>query len=453
VSWTKNKNRFIFYILSTRRDWLCSSFRLRFYHLTCLKFNAELFLFVIFSTFFFVFVQLFFIYRLSSRSLRNHYLTLFLFNTTVDFAFALTSISLLAVAFKFNSIVHIAFSQFAASRQKKINDLIEKNVFRSINKNDVSSDVRIFNSRFVNEIKHLDIDKAFEKSRFVMQTFNDQNKNLMLTQSSIIQEINQRLIVCLIVVFSNMNLYLRNITQTYVQSVTSLNRDFFVRSFVELIKHLDIVSNSILKMIKSLYDVLEADNHWFVIYHAHHVNKLEMSQSIYDLCLLHTDMKIDTSSDLQTDLKDDHSRTDMSIVDMQTNDILILVDTNFAAAKKKAITEIKIMTKSRNNLESNFSLKFNDTIIERQENDIYLRQISQFDHLQLIQNVDIAITSFKDKIRFALISKKQYVTQRARSAYVASICQSKASFDLSFVAQSIEVSSENITTLNKRLQW
>ncbi len=71
-------DRLVLYSLSTRRDWLCSSSRLRFYHLACLRFSAELFLFVIFSTFFFVFVQLFFIYRLSSRSLRNH-LTLLLF--------------------------------------------------------------------------------------------------------------------------------------------------------------------------------------------------------------------------------------------------------------------------------------------------------------------------------------------------------------------------------------
>jgi hypothetical protein len=194
---------------------------------------------------------------------RKHFASIaylsFVFSTTVDLALA--SISLFAVAFKFDSIIHIVFSQFAESRQKEINDLIEKDVFQSINKNDVSFDVRIFNSRFVNEIKHLDIDKAFEKSRLVMQTFNDQNKNLILTQSSIIQRISQRLIVCLIVVFSNVNLYLRNIIQTYVQSITSLNRDFFVRSSVELIKHLDIVSNNILKMIKSLYDVLEIDNH------------------------------------------------------------------------------------------------------------------------------------------------------------------------------------------------
>jgi hypothetical protein len=187
----------------------------------------------------------------------------FVFNTTVDSTvdFALASISLSAAVSKLDSIVHTALSQFAAFRQKEINELIEKDVFQSVDKNDVSFDVRIFNSRFVDEIKHLDTDKAFEKSRLVMQTFNDQNKNLVLIQSSTIQRVSQRLIVCFIAVFSEMNLYLRNITQTYVQSVTSLNRDFFVRSSVELIKHLDIASNSILKMIKSLYDVLEADNH------------------------------------------------------------------------------------------------------------------------------------------------------------------------------------------------
>ncbi len=189
----------------------------------------------------------------------------FVFNTSDDLDLALAFVFASTFAFvvitKLDSIVHIVLFQFVASRQKKINDLIEKNVFRSVSKNDVSSDVRIFNFRFVDEIKHLDIDKAFEKSRLVMQTFNDQNKNLMLTQSSTIQRVNQRLIVCLIVVFSKMNLYLRDIIQTYVQSVTSLNRDFFVRSSVELIKHFDIDTNSILKIIKSLYDVFEADNH------------------------------------------------------------------------------------------------------------------------------------------------------------------------------------------------
>ncbi len=96
---------------------------------------------------------------------------------------------------------------------------------------------------------------------------------------------------------------------------------------------------------------------------------------------------------------------------------------------------------------------FNDTIIERQENDIYLRQIFQSDHFQVIQDIDIAIISSRDKIRLALILKEQYVTQRARDAYVASICQFETSFDSSLAVESIEISSKNIAILNKRLQW
>ncbi len=124
-----------------------------------------------------------------------------------------------------------------------------------------SSRTRIFNSRFVDEIKYLNIDKIFEKSRFIVQTFNDQDKNSVLIQSFIHQRVNQRLIICLVVVFFEMNLYLKNIIQIYVQSETFLNRDFYVNSFIELIKQLDILSNNILKRMKSLYEMSKTNNY------------------------------------------------------------------------------------------------------------------------------------------------------------------------------------------------
>jgi hypothetical protein len=158
-----------------------------------------------------------------------------------------------------NIIINIDFS-FIASRAEEIVELLEKNAFESINKDDVSIDVRIFSSRFVNEIKHSEIEKVFEKSRLMMQAFKNQNKTLMLTQSSTIQRISQRLILCLIVSLS-MNLYLRDITQTYVQSATSLNRNFYVQSFSELIKLMRISDECILKVIKSLYEMSEIENH------------------------------------------------------------------------------------------------------------------------------------------------------------------------------------------------
>jgi hypothetical protein len=166
-----------------------------------------------------------------------------------------------------SSIVNVIFniinvdSSFTAFKQKEIVDLLEKEIFLSVNKKNVSADVRIFNSRFVDEIKNLDIEKAFEKFRLMIQTFNDQNKILILTQSSIIQRINQRLIICLVVSLSQMKLYLRNITQIYVQFRFNLNRDFYVQSLSKLIKLMRIFNDCILKMIKSLYDVSKANNH------------------------------------------------------------------------------------------------------------------------------------------------------------------------------------------------
>ncbi len=70
------------------------------------------------------------------------------------------------------------------------------------------------------------------------------------------------------------------------------------------------------------------------------------------------------------------------VVNLQTNDTLMLIDLKFADAKEKAIVEVKIMTKSRKMLDLKISIKFNDTIIARFENEIYLNQIIQLDHLQ-----------------------------------------------------------------------
>jgi hypothetical protein len=93
--------------------------------------------------------------------------------------------------------VLIQEAPFKNSRRSEINRLLEKGAFEPVNIKDVPQGVRIFNSRFVDEIKHLGTDKAFEKSRLVVQAYNDQDKNLILTQSPTIQRVSQRIILAL----------------------------------------------------------------------------------------------------------------------------------------------------------------------------------------------------------------------------------------------------------------
>jgi hypothetical protein len=72
---------------------------------------------------------------------------------------------------------------FVDSRHAEVMGLIEKGVFEEVNPDEIPEGTRIFNSRFVDEVKHSGTPKAFEKSRLVVQAYNDREKDLVLTQS------------------------------------------------------------------------------------------------------------------------------------------------------------------------------------------------------------------------------------------------------------------------------
>lgn len=238
--------------------------------------------------------------------------------------------------------------KYTASRQKGIAGLLEKSVFKVVTPEEIPSNTQVFNSRFVDEIRNSGTNKAYEKSRLIVQVCNDKDKNLVLTQSTIIQRVSQRLVVCLAAILQdndngNVKLYLRDI---------------------------------MLKVMKPLYGVPEVGNHWFATYHTLHKEKLSMTESIYDFCF--------------------YRSNPLGIVRMQTNDTLILADDVFASNEEEVIK---------------------------------------------------GITSTK------LSPKEQYVAQRARGAYIASMCQPEASFDLSCATETVEFLPDNIAPLNKRLRW
>jgi hypothetical protein len=138
--------------------------------------------------------------------------------------------------------------------------LLKREVFEITTISEVFKNARIFNSRFVDEIKHPSISQAYEKSRLVIQTYNDHEMTLVLTQASTIQRMSQRIILVIAASISeNHHLYLRNITQTYIQSKSLLNRMFFIRSSFDL--DIGLSNDAILRVIKPLYDVLEAKAH------------------------------------------------------------------------------------------------------------------------------------------------------------------------------------------------
>lgn len=81
-----------------------------------------------------------------------------------------------------------------------------------------------------------------------------------------------------------------------------------------------------------------------------------------------------------------------------------------------------------------------------------LQQAQQIKGLHLVGNKDVDLSCVKRNPKKKATQKDQYIAQRARGAYITSICQPEASFDLYLAAQVINPKEDNAKALNKRMQ-
>jgi membrane peptidoglycan carboxypeptidase len=103
------------------------------------------------------------------------------------------------------------------------------------------------------------------------------------------------------------------------------------------------------------------------------------------------------------------------------------------------LQKAKFKAKPKTVLSHNKPLEFNSSRITYEGTTVHIRQKGQTKLLRMIDPD-------------AQDAAQRYVEQRARGAYIASICQPEAAFDLSIAAQTTEPSKEDIKALNARIQ-
>ncbi|KAI0996966.1 hypothetical protein K3495_g11217 [Podosphaera aphanis] len=315
-------------------------------------------------------------------------------------------------------------SSFAESRRKEINGLLENGVFEIYNEN-IPARSRVFKTRFVDQIKHEGTLDAYHKSRLVVQAYNDAEKKSVLTQAPTIQRASQRLLLCFAMMIPNIKVAFRDISQAYTQSNTSLERNIFVRPVPEL----GLPSNTLLRIARPLYGIPEAGTHWFNTYQKHHIEKLFMQASTFDSCLLYS--KHATKH-----------RRGHGIIGLQTDDTLIVADDEFLLHEKNAIKEAGFLHKPLQVLDQQNSLNFNGSILRKIKDAVQITQKKQIDR---IQEIDSSLPNKELKVN--------YLSQRARGAYVATVSQLEAAFAVSKAAQVTHPTEEDIKFLNEFLLW
>ncbi|KAM4062525.1 Tc5 transposase DNA-binding domain-containing protein [Hirsutella rhossiliensis] len=182
----------------------------------------------------------------------------------------------------------------------------------------------------------------------------------------------------------DLTLSLRDITQAYPQSQTKLSRTILTYLPTEL--QGKYPNGTIIRVIKPLYGIAEAGVHWFRTYQQHHLEKLDMSTSTYDSCLLISNTGPDT----------------LGIVGMQTDDTLILGTNNFSTREEEELQRQNFVPSPR--LTSHTEQRSKMTTIDPK----------------------------------AIDRHQRYVEERARASYIASIAQPEASFDVSVAAQRLQ---------------
>jgi hypothetical protein len=157
-------------------------------------------------------------------------------------------------------------------------------------------------------------------------------------------------------------LIIRDITQAYTQSLSDLVRPFFIYANKELAKQLGIKEGDIVQVIRPLYGIPEAGNHWYKTYLEHHLNALRMKQSTYDLCLL-------------------FSKEPFGVIGLQTDDTLGVVDEKFANLEQDELEKAGFMAKEREVLSEATPIKFNGGLIQKKGNKVILNQQRQCETL------------------------------------------------------------------------
>ncbi|KHJ35050.1 hypothetical protein EV44_g4253 [Erysiphe necator] len=142
---------------------------------------------------------------------------------------------------------------------------------------------------------------------------------------------------------NSVKLKLRDITQVYLQSRTVVQRYILAQLPPQLQQK--FLPDTTLHVIKPLYGVAESGVHWFTTYQKHHIEKLNMVTSTYDPCLLIT--------------KSDSIDSRFGIVGMQTDDTLIVANSEFSAKEQEKIEKAKFDTKAKQTLSSDMPLNFN----------------------------------------------------------------------------------------------
>jgi len=275
-----------------------------------------------------------------------------------------------------------------AARTKEIAGLLRRGTFEIVPIADVPARTRIYKLKFVDTEKVGPNQERYIKSRLVAQNYRDAGAATIPTRSPTVTRWAQRLLLLLAALFPELDVYLRDISQSYTQSTSALQRNVYLRPPADF----GLIEGFVLRAALPLYGIPESGLHWFVTYHDHHVQQLQMVPSPADPCFL---TRAARSSNNTREL-----REGPACVALQVDDTLGLGSADFLRVEADAARHFE--SKPRAILSDNTPLRFNGVQISRATSGtIALDQTDKFHGLCLSDcNRNASLISLRARVQY-----------------------------------------------------
>lgn len=173
-------------------------------------------------------------------------------------------------------------SMFKKPIKKEIDGLIAQNTWKVVCRDEVPDKANILRGRFVLAIKDEGTEREVWKARFVVQGHRDNLKKSLVHDITVARQHSIKLLIGLASIF-NFRLFSTDVTQAYLQSKESLQRNIFVKPP----KEFGLQTNELLKLLKPLYGLSESGDYWGRTFRNHMTKELGMKNCITDTALFY----------------------------------------------------------------------------------------------------------------------------------------------------------------------
>ena len=173
--------------------------------------------------------------------------------------------------------------KFKESRERELQRLSDMGVFEIVSRHSVPPHTRIYGTRWVDSFKTTQDGSKVSKSRLVAQNYRDKGAISILTKTPTISRLGQRIAVATAAMTSKNKMYLRDISQAYCQSTSTIERNVYMHPPQEM----NLTANLLLRASRTLYGIPESGLYWFLTYQKHHINSLKMNETSVAKCILY----------------------------------------------------------------------------------------------------------------------------------------------------------------------